>query len=61
MQQLHKDQLSLDQVEVLNTFCEEKVESSLLFTLEEVYTADVVNETAAITEIGDEMDRVFGY
>jgi len=29
--------------------------------LEEVFAADAVNETAATTIIGDEMDRVSGY
>ncbi len=45
-QQPYEDQLSLDQVEVLNTSCEERGESSLNISLEEVLAAAVVEETA---------------
>jgi len=48
----------LDQVEVLNVSCEKREESLLSFTLEEVLAVNIVNETAAIAVIGDEMDRV---
>ena len=56
-QQPHEDQLSLDQVEVLNASCEERGESSLNISLEEVLAAAVVEETA---EGDDEIGRVFG-
>ncbi len=56
-QQPHKDQLSLDQVEVLNASCEERGESSLNISLEEVLAAAAVEETA---EGDDEIGRVPG-
>ena len=55
-QQPHEDQLSLDQVEVLNASCEERGESSLNISLEEVLAADAA-ETA---EGDDEIGRVSG-
>ncbi len=58
MQQSHNDHSSFDQEEVLNTFCEDRRESSLNILLEEVLAADIINETAVID---DEMDRVLGY
>jgi len=58
VQQSHKDQPSLDQVEVVNTSYEDRRESSLNISLEEVLVTDVVNKTAVI---GDEMDRVSEY
>src|SRR6266511_3506611 len=56
-QQPHEDQLSLDQVEVLNASCKERGESSLNISLEEVLAAAAVEETA---EGDDEIGRVFG-
>ena len=56
-QQPHEDQLSLDQVEVLNASCEERGESSLNISLEEVLAAAAVEETA---EGDDEIGRVSG-
>ncbi len=56
-QQPHEDQLSLDQVEVLNASCEERGESSLNISLEEVLAAAAVEETA---EGDDEIGRVPG-
>ena len=61
MQQSHENQLSLDQVEVLNAFCEKRDESLLSFTLEEILAANAVNGITVITVIGDKMDRIFGY
>jgi len=56
-QQSHEDQLSLDQVEDLNASCEERGESSLNISLEEVLAAAAVEETA----VGDdEIGRVPG-
>ncbi len=56
-QQPHEDQLSLDQVEVLNASCEKRRESSLNISLEEVLAAAAVEETA---EGDDEIGRVSG-
>ena len=56
-QQSHEDQLSLDQVEVLNASCEKRGESSLNISLEEVLAADAVIE-AAVDD--DEIGRVPG-
>src|SRR6266540_2799759 len=56
-QQPHENQLSLDQVEVLNASCEERGESSLNISLEEVLAAAAVEETA---EGDDEIGRVPG-
>jgi len=61
MQQLHKNQPSLDQVEVLNTVCEKEGELLLLYILEEVLAADTVNEAADTAVIGDKMNRIFRY
>src|SRR6266496_2298671 len=54
-QQPYEDQLSLDQVEDLNASCEERGESSLNISLEEVLAAAAVEETA---EGDDEIGRV---
>src|SRR6266540_2823845 len=54
-QQSHEDQLSLDQVEDLNASCEERGESSLNISLEEVLAAAAVEETAVED---DEIGRV---
>jgi len=48
-------------VEVLNAVCEERRKSLLSLTLEEILTVDAVIKTAAITVIGDKMDRVSEY
>ena len=56
-QQPHEDQLSLDQEEVLNASCEERGESSLNISLEEVLAAATVEETAVVD---DEIGRVPG-
>ncbi len=48
VQQLHKNQLSLDQVEILNVSCENKGESLLNISLEKVLAVDVVHEIAVI-------------
>ncbi len=58
MQQSHKDLLLLDQKEILNISCEDGGESSLNILLEEVLTADAINNT---TVIGDKTDRVSRY
>ena len=56
-QQSHKNQLSFNQVEILNVSSEDGEESSLNISLEEVLVADVVDK---ITAIGDEIGRVSG-
>src|SRR6266511_3296524 len=50
VQQSHKDQPSLDLVEILNVSSEDGGESSLNISLEEVLAADAVEETA----VGDD-------
>src|SRR6266508_2475191 len=49
-QQLYEDQLSLDQVEVLNASCEERGESSLNISLKEVLAAGAVEEDAIVDD-----------
>ena len=56
-QQSHKDQPSLDQVEILNVSYENVRKLLLNISLEEVLVADAANETAVI---GDERNRVPG-
>src|SRR6266498_1426012 len=56
-QQLHEDQPLLNLVEILNVSSEDRGESSLNISLEEILAADVVEETA----VGDdEIGRVSG-
>ncbi len=56
-QQPRKDLPSLDLVEILNISSEDREESSLNISLEEVLTAGVVDETAVVD---DEIGRVPG-
>ncbi len=58
MQQSDEDQLSFDQVEILNVSYEKRGESMLNISLEEVLAAGAIKETAII---GDEIDRVLEY
>ena len=55
VQQLYKNQPSLDQVKILNVSCENGRKSSLNISLEEILIADVADEIAVI---GDETARV---
>ena len=49
-QQLHEDQPSLDLVEILNVSSEDRGESSLNISLEEVLAADAVEEDAVVDD-----------
>ncbi len=61
MQQLYEDQPSLNQIEVLNTFCKEGRESLLSLNLKKVLAADLVNKITIAAIIGDEINKVFRY
>ncbi len=56
-QQSHEDQSSLDLVEILNVSSEDRRESSLNISLEEVLATEAIEDTAVF---GDENGRVFG-
>ncbi len=60
MQQSYENQLSFNQVEVLNIFYEEEKELLLSFTLEKILAVDIVNGIAVTAVIGDKMDSIFG-
>jgi len=51
----------LDQIEILNTFYEERRKSLLLLTLEEVLAVNAAYETAVAVKNGNKIDRVSGY
>ena len=55
VQQSHEDPLSLDLVEILNVFSENRKDSSLNISLKEVLAANIVDKT---TVISDEIGRV---
>ncbi len=54
-QQSHKDQSSLDLIEILNVSSENRGESSLNISLKEVLAANAADE---IIVIGNKIDRV---
>jgi len=60
VQQSYENQLSFNQVEVLNIFYEEEKELLLSFTLEKILAVDIVNGIAVTAVIGDKMDSIFG-
>jgi len=57
VQQLYKDQPSLDLIEILNVASKDGGESSLNILLEEVLAVSTVEDTAVI---GDESIRISG-
>ncbi len=58
IQQLYKNLLLFDQIEVLNVSCEDKEKLLLNISLKEVLIVNVVNETIVID---NEMDKVSKY